>query len=83
MKRVSLHLEISGEGTRWNWKLFHRQGNGNSSTAGVLPFPGMITPEQIQGLIRNGSFTSRSEFAEYGASLHSAILLGNHQVMSS
>lgn len=74
MKRISLHLEISGESTNWNWKLFHRQGNGNSSTAGVLPFPGKITPKQLLGLIRNGNITSRSEFVEYGAALHNAIL---------
>jgi hypothetical protein len=74
MKTISLHLEIIGEKTNWSWKLFHRQGNGNSSTAGALPFPGNISPDQLLSFIKNGNLNSRSEYADYGSTLHNAIL---------
>lgn len=74
MKTISVHLEITGEKTNWSWKLFHRQGNGNNSTAGTLPFPDNISPEQLMSFIKNGNLNSRSEYADYGATLHNAIL---------
>jgi hypothetical protein len=68
-KTISLHLEILGTDSTWQWKIFHRHGNGNSSISGKLPFPVQIKPKDVLNLLQSDNFQNRTEYANFGANL--------------
>ncbi len=69
LKTISLHLEILGADSIWQWKIFHRHGNGNSSISGKLLFPVQIRPEEVLNTLQSENLQNRTEYANFGANL--------------
>lgn len=73
-KTISLQLEISGTDSTWQWKIFHRHGNGNSSISNKLHFPSQVRPEDALHLLQSESLQNRTEYANFGANLLKSII---------
>lgn len=73
-KSISFYLEITGTENTWQWKILHRNGNGNSSISGKLPFPSHIRPEEILSTLQSESLQNRTDYANFGSSLFKSII---------